>query len=151
MLTNFLLILILMASFYITILYLYHVLLAFMPNRQAPVNPRNTSYEVIERPGERLLEDADEEVVNLWLEEGGVRLKHHRASEFHRTHGRNARLGIPEFGPGVGTWGWDWNGDWERDQGESGVGRNTEKRQRNRGRRRGNEGGVTEHESVWWT
>ena len=45
----------------------------------------------------------------------------------------------------------DWNGDWERDQGESGVGRNTEKRQRNRGRRRGNEGGVTEHESVWWT
>lgn len=66
----------------------------FLPNRQAPINPRNTSYEFVERPGERLLDDADEDNVNQWLtENGGIKLVHHRASEFHQKHGKKAQLG----------------------------------------------------------
>ncbi|KAI5120030.1 hypothetical protein M0805_004659 [Coniferiporia weirii] len=68
----------------------------FLPNKQHPVNPRNTSYDVIERPGENLLDDANEDIVCRWLAEDGVGLPHHRASDFYQRHRNNARVGLPE-------------------------------------------------------
>ncbi|THG99440.1 hypothetical protein EW145_g7268 [Phellinidium pouzarii] len=68
----------------------------FQPNKQHPVNPRNTSYDVIERPGESLLDDANEDIVCRWLAQNGMGLPHHRASVFHQRHRNNARVGLPE-------------------------------------------------------
>lgn len=70
---------------------------AFRSNKQLPVNPRNTSYDFVDRPGERLLDDANEEIVCRWLAEDGVGLPHHRDSDYHRRHRNNARVGLPEL------------------------------------------------------
>jgi hypothetical protein len=69
---------------------------AFSPNKQAPLNPRNTSYDYIERPGESLLDDANEDIVERWLKESGVNMPHHRDSAYHERHGKNARVGVPD-------------------------------------------------------
>lgn len=68
---------------------------AFRNDKQIGVNPRNTSYDYIDRPGESLLDDANEDIVNRWFAEEGVGMPHHRQSEFHRIHQKNARIGLP--------------------------------------------------------
>lgn len=70
-------------------------ILAFCNDKQTPINPRNTSYDYIDRPGESLLDDANEDIVARWLKEEGVGMPHHRDSEYHRQHGKNARVGLP--------------------------------------------------------
>lgn len=73
---------------------LYHP--AFHPNKQHPVNPRNTSYDYVERPGEGLLDDGNEDIVCRWLAEDGVGLPHHRDSVYQQQHKGKARMGLPE-------------------------------------------------------
>ena len=70
-------------------------LTAFRTNKQLPVNPRNTSYDFVDRPGETLLDDANEDIVCRWLAEEGIGLPHHRNSDYHRRHRNNARAGLP--------------------------------------------------------
>ncbi|TDL19440.1 kinase-like protein [Rickenella mellea] len=67
----------------------------FRPNKHMGINPRNTSYDYIERPGESLLQDANEDIVERWFAEEGVSMPHHKHSGFHRIHQKNARVGVP--------------------------------------------------------
>lgn len=68
---------------------------AFPSNKQSPINPRNTSYDYIDRPGESLLDDANEDIVCRWLAEDGIGMPHHRDSDYHRRHKNNAQIGLP--------------------------------------------------------
>jgi len=67
----------------------------FRNDKQVAINPRNTSYDYADRPGEGLLSDANEDIVNRWFAEDGIGMPHHRDSEYHRRHRDNARVGLP--------------------------------------------------------
>ena len=68
---------------------------AFRPDKQTGIDPHNNSYHFSARPGESILDDANEDIVNTWLMDLGVNVPHHRQSESHKFHGKNARLGLP--------------------------------------------------------
>ena len=59
------------------------------------MNPRNTTYTYLERPGENLLDDANEDIVARWLIDEGVSVPHHRQSEFWSTYAQHTRIGLP--------------------------------------------------------
>ena len=68
---------------------------AFRPDKQTGIDPSNNNYEFSARPGESILDDANEDIVNKWFTDLGVNVPHHRLSDSHKFHGKNARVGLP--------------------------------------------------------
>ena len=51
---------------------------AFGNPKPVGVNPRNTSYDFVERPGEHGLPEANLAIVERWFVEEGVGMPHHK-------------------------------------------------------------------------